>query len=265
MTRVRQTTIANDYDAELSRHNQRLCVATAIGRADQVLDVGCGTGQTTRDAARGASAGSVLGVDVSEQMVARARRLTEEAGLHNVTYEVGDAEVHEFQPESFDVVISRFGTMFFADPVAAFRNIARAMRPGGRLVMMVWQEHERNEWSVSIQRSLSGSEPAPTAPPGAPDPFSLADPIIVKRIFSAAGFADAEFTDVREPVYYGQDVAAALDWVRGFSYTKDLLRQLGPASAERALERLREAVAAHDSGRGVWFDSRAWIVTASRR
>jgi hypothetical protein len=81
----------------------------------------------------------------------------------------------------------------------------------------------------------------------------------------AAGFADATFTDVHEPVYYGPDVAAALDWVRGFTCTNDVLKRLDPVAAERALKRLRETLAAHASGDGIWFDSRAWIVTASRR
>ena len=99
-----------------------------IGPTDRVLDIGCGAGQTTRDAARAASSGSVLGVDISEQMLERARRLTLEAGLRNITYELGDAQVHRFQPAYFDVLISRFGTMFFADLVAAFANLAHASR-----------------------------------------------------------------------------------------------------------------------------------------
>jgi hypothetical protein len=87
----------------------------------------------------------------------------------------------------------------------------------------------------------------------------------VEGILDAAGFADATFTDVHEPVYYGPDVAAALDWVRGFTCTNDVLKRLDPVAAERALKRLRETLAAHASGDGIWFDSRAWIVTASRR
>ena len=97
-----------------------------------------------------------------------------------------------------------------------------------------------------------------------PDPFSLADPPTVAGILEAAGFADVTFTDVHEPVYYGPDVAAALDWVRGFTCTSRVLKRLDPAAAARALGRLREALAAHMSDDGVWFDSRAWIVTAVR-
>ena len=149
---------------------------------DHVLDIGCGAGQTTRDAARLAVAGSVVGVDISAPMIDRARRLTEAAGLHNVEFEQADAESHHFSAERFDVAISRFGTMFFTDPVAGFTNIARALRPDGRLVMMVWQDHHRNEWSVSIQRALAGGADVSIPSPGAPDPFSLADPTTTERV-----------------------------------------------------------------------------------
>jgi SAM-dependent methyltransferase len=254
-----------DYDAELRLHNQVLRRACGVQRHDHVLDVGCGTGQTTRQAARTATAGSALGVDLSAPMIDRARQLAQAQGLGNVTFERADAAVHRFPPEQFDLAISRFGTMFFDDPVAAFANIGRALRPAGRLVMMVWQGHEQNEWEVAIRRSLQGfAEPADLAPAG-PDPFSLADPAMVAAILDAAGFAEVTFTDVHQPVYYGADVAAALGWVRGFAYTDGVLKRLDPAGAERALQRLRDTLATHAGAHGIWFDSRAWIVTARRR
>lgn len=155
--------------------------------------------------------------------------------------------------------------MFFDDPVAAFANVGRALRPAGRLVMLVWQAPERNEWDVTIRRSLRGSGgPVAVAAEG-PDPFSLADPPTVDGTLQAAGFVGVTFTDVHEPVYYGPDVPAALAWVRGFTATNDVLQRLGPVAAARALGRLREALAAHAGDDGVWFASRAWIVTARRR
>jgi hypothetical protein len=154
--------------------------------------------------------------------------------------------------------------MFFDDPVAAFANIAAALRPAGRLVMMVWREHELNEWSVAIERAL-GRAGSPVPAPAAREPFSLGDQDTVEAILGAAGFGEATFTDVHQPVYYGPDVAAALEWVGGFSSTREALTRLDAAAAERALERLRAALAAHASERGVWFDSRAWVVEAHRR
>src|SRR5580704_8437045 len=196
-----------DYDAELRLHDEMLRRACGVQPHEQVLDIGCGLGQTTCAAARLAPAGSALGVDISEPAIERARELARAQGVPNVTFERADAQVHRFPSERFDLAMSRFGTMFFQDPVTAFANVGRALRPAGRLVMMVWQAGERNEWEVAIRQSLEavGSEGL-----GA---FSLADPPTVAEILEAAGFADVTFTDVREPVYYGPDVAAALDWV----------------------------------------------------
>jgi SAM-dependent methyltransferase len=242
------------YDDELRRHDEVLREACAVQPGEHVLDVGCGLGQTTCAAARMARAGSALGVDISAAAIERARELAR--GLRNVTFECGDAQVHGFPQSYFDLAMSRFGTVFFEDPAAALANIGRALRPGGRLVMMVWQAAERNEWDVAIRRSLGGPEAAGS------DAFSLADPPSVTKILEGAGFADVGFTDVHEPVYYGQDVEAAVEWVRRFACTREALGQLEPVAAERALGRLREMLATHLSGDGVWFDSRAWIVTA---
>jgi SAM-dependent methyltransferase len=253
-----------DYDAELRQHNEVLRRACGIQFSDHVLDIGCGTGRTTRQAARTAHAGSAFGVDVSAPAIERARELAQAGPLHNVAFECADAQVYRFPHEHFDLAFSRFGTMFFKDPAAAFANIRRALRPVGRLVMMVWQAPERNEWDVAIRQSLGGpNAPVALAPTG-PDPFSLADPPAVTEILESAGFTDVTFTDIREPVYYGPDVAAALDWVGGFTCTSYALKQLDPAAAERAVRRLCEALAAHLRDDGVWFDSSAWIITARR-
>ena len=253
-----------DYDAELRLLNEVLRSSYDIRSHDHVLDIGCGAGQSTRDAARLAAAGTVLGVDVSASMIERARRLADDVGLRTVRFEQGDAQTHRFAAEHFDVAISRFGVMFFADPVAAFTNIARAIRPRGRLHMMVWQDQHRNEWSVSIQRAIAGGADVPAPSPRAPDAFSLGDPITTARILESAGFDDATFTDVHEPVYYGADVDAAFEWVSGFSNVNVVL-QRSDESAARTREQLLQTFAAHSSKDGVWFDSRAWIVEARRR
>jgi SAM-dependent methyltransferase len=251
-----------DYDAELQSHNGILLRACAIRSYEHVLDIGCGTGRTTREAACLAARGSALGVDITEPMIARARALAAAEGLHNAHFEHGDAQVHAFLAQHFDVAISRYGTMFFADPVAAFRNIGGALRPGGRLVMMVWQAHEANEWSVAVHQALA---PYYSSSPGANDHFSLADPGTVERTLGAAGFASVKFSDAREPVYYGTNVDAAIEWVRGFRFVRDILQRLNAAAATRVLDSLREALAKNSSEKGVWFDAREWIVTAERR
>lgn len=250
-----------DYDAELRLHNEHLRAAARVGSRDHVLDIGCGTGQTTREAARTAVAGSALGVDVSAPMLERARRLSDEQGPPNVTYQQADAQVHPFPPMQFDLCISRFGTMFFTDPLAAFTNIGRALRPAARLVLLVWQDRDRNEWASVIRGSLTGTSAAPASGPNA---FSLADPSSTEDILVEAGFTDVSFTDVHEPVYYGPDIATASDNVLRLLKFEDLLADLDAATAEQARTRLRATLAAHDTGDGVYFDSRAWIIEARR-
>ena len=160
------------YDAELRAHHEHLRAAYGIKPGDEVVDIGCGTGLTTREAARAAAPGRVVGVDVSERMLERARQVTAAEGLDNVRYELGDAQVHRPDPAGFDVAISRFGTMFFSDPAAAFANIAAVLRPEARLVLLVWQRHDRNEWARAIDAALGDAARPPQ--PGA-DPFSLGD------------------------------------------------------------------------------------------
>ena len=252
------------FDAEARPHNERFRAAAGVSARDRVLDVGCGTGQTTRDAARAAVDGNALGVDLSAQMLDHARRRSREEGLTNVSFLQADAQVHRFPAASFEVCISRFGTMFFADPVAAFRNIGHALRPGGRLVLMVWQARDRNEWTTAVREALAGDNPVPPPPAEGPHPFSLADPAVAGGILAAAGFADIGFTDVHEPVFYGPDSAVALDVVRGLRSTRDLLAGLDAGETEQALRRLRATLAAHQTGDGVVFDARTWIITARR-
>ncbi len=252
------------FDAEARPHNERFRAAAAVSSRDRVLDVGCGTGQTTRDAARAAVDGSALGVDLSAQMLDHARRLSQEEGLANVSFQQADAQVHRFPAGSFEVGISRFGAMFFTDPVAAFGNIGTALCPGGRLVLMVWQPRDRNEWSAAIREALAGDHDVPPPPTDGPHPFSLADPAVASGILTAARFTEIGFTDVREPVFYGPDSAVAFDVVRGLRSTKDLLALLGAGEEEQALRRLRATLAAHQTTDGVFFGARTWIITARR-
>jgi SAM-dependent methyltransferase len=251
-----------DYDAELRRYQTRLRAAAAVDADDHVLDIGCGTGQATCEAARSAVRGSALGVDLSGPMLAHARRRAARERISNVDFARADATVHPFPPARFSLGISRFGTMFFTDPVAAFANVGRALRPGARLVQLVWQADERQEWYGAIRAALAGDRPVASEP--AAEPFSLADPIVTSGVLTAAGFTTVDVTDVREPIYYGPDAARACDAVLGLRMTQDLLAGLDAASTERALDRLRATFDAHHTGDGVWFDSRAWLVVARR-
>lgn len=259
---------ADLFEAEVRPHTERFRAAADVRPRDRVLDIGCGTGPSTRYAARAAVAGSVLGVDISGPVLEYARRISRQEGLRNVTYEQADAQVHRFRPACFDLGISEFGVMFFADPVSAFANIGRALRPGGRLALLVWQAQDSNEWSSAVRQALAGEglagEGLADPAEGGQLPFSLADPARTQGILTAAGFAEVSFTDMHEPVWYGPDSATAYDFTLGLHNPRDLLARLDAAAAEAARERLRVMLAAHDTGRGVFFDARAWIITARR-
>ncbi|MCW2756708.1 MAG: methyltransferase [Nocardioidaceae bacterium] len=256
------TVMTFDYDAELRRYHARLLQAADIDQDARVLDVGCGAGQTTRAAGRTAASGQALGIDISAPMLARARRLTDVEGLSNVVFECGDVQVHPLPAERFTAGISRFGTMFFADPGAAFANIAQAMCPGAILTQLVWQQPSRQEWHVAIHEALTDEAGAPATSSGEAA-FSLADPAQVVGILTGAGFVDVRLDDVREPVCYGADGASALDAIQSLRMTERVLRDLDATSAERALSRLRALLDARDDD-GVWFESAAWLVTARR-
>ncbi|MET3805464.1 SAM-dependent methyltransferase [Nakamurella sp. UYEF19] len=252
-----------DYDAELRRYHAHLMEAVDIGSDAQVLDIGCGTGQTTRAAARVALDGHALGIDISAPMLAQARRLTGQSGLANVKFERGDAQIHSLPRQHFTVGISRFGTMFFTDPTAAFAHIAHAMRPGATFIQLVWQDSSRQEWHVAIRRALSPDGPVSSATSTASVAFSMPDPAEVGAILTGAGFVDVRVSPVDEPVYYGADGEGALRAIQSLGMTERILRDLDTISAARGLGRLQRLLDVRNQD-GVWFESSAWLVSARR-
>jgi SAM-dependent methyltransferase len=235
---------------------------------ERVIDVGCGCGQTALQLAdRVGPGGSVLGIDVARPMLERARARA--AGRANVRFEHGDAQTHRFEP-GFDLVFSRFGVMFFADPVAAFANLARALRPGGRLAFVAWQALDRNPWLYVPLRALAGIVPLPPpSAPGAPGPFSFADAERVRRILVAAGFSDAVLeSDAGElAIGAGGDLGRAVEFALQIGPVAAALREAGDAGAaarERAAAAIRAALAPLAGPAGVRAGYAAWIATARR-
>ncbi|MGW2826675.1 class I SAM-dependent methyltransferase [Streptomyces sp. NPDC001443] len=245
-----------------------LLTAAGIGPGDRVLDVGCGAGQTTRLAARAAVRGSVLGLDLSGPMLDRARLLAAREGLGNIGFEQGDAQVHPLPEAEFDVAVSRFGVMFFADPAAAFGNVARALRPGGRLAFVCMADPARCEWA-QVYGAVSAALPSAPRPFGdfsGPGMFSLADPDVVRQVLGQAGFDDVRTEAVTALGDFGRDAAGHL---LGSGPGRHLVELLGPTGdgdgAERVRAALRAALAPYEDATGVRMRTAAWLVTAVRR
>lgn len=253
---------AESFDRAVARYDAPFFAAAAIRPDDRVLDIGCGSGGTTREAARRAPHGGVVGVDLSSAMLDRARQAAELEGLANVRFVQADAQVYRFADRAFDAAISRTGAMFFADPVAAFTNVGHALRPGGRLALLVWQAPTANEWISEIMRTFSAGRQLPAPPAGAPGPFSLADTDRIRAILGAAGFVGVEARSHAEPMWFGHDALEAVDFIHGVAGW--MLDGLDEAARSRALEDLRSSAMAHVTPVGVEFGSATWLVTARR-
>jgi SAM-dependent methyltransferase len=197
-------------------------------------------------------------------MLARARERAAAAGIANVSFEQADAQVHEFAGAPFDVLLSRFGVMFFADPVAAFANLRRAAAPEGRLAAVVWQPFARNEWvSVPHTALAIGRDLAPP-PEDVPGPFGLADADRTGQILADAGWSDVRLDPADVTYDFGADPAVAAQHAREIGVLRGLLADLGDAQQARAMAALLEAMAEHVTPDGVRFDSQIWVVSAVR-
>lgn len=252
------TTNATRFDEGVAAYQGPLLDAAAIEPGHDLLDVGCGSGRTTRDAAR--RAGSAVGVDLSARQLDLARRLAAEEGIGNVSFEQLDVQEHAFAPGSFDVVLSRHGTMFFGDPPAAFANLAQALRPGGRMVLLTWQPYEKQEWLRTFRTTLAAGRDLPAVPTTSPSPVSMSDPDAVRALLTGAGFVDVTLRGIAEPMYYGADPDDAFRFVS--EQQAGMVGPLDPEARAAALDALRAALEEHHTGRGVLFDSACWLVEA---
>ncbi len=240
--------------------------AAALSDGELVLDIGCGCGDTSFEMARRVGpAGRVHGLDISTPIVAEAKARKATLGQNNVTFERGDAQVQVFEAGSFNVAYSRFGIMFFDDPVAAFGNIRCALEPDGRLAFVCWQPVMDNQW-ISVPLGVVAKHLPLPAPPEdeAPGPFSFSDPSRIRRVLSDAGFSEIKVAAVNQSISLGSSVEEVAD----------LLIQMGPAGSviskseadaatiSRIAGDLRDALAPHDTGQGIELGAAAWLVTA---
>jgi len=253
------------YDRMHAPFTALILDAADLQAGGNVLDVGCGCGGTTLAAARLVAPGQATGLDLSGPMLARARSDAEAAGLSNAVFQQGDAQVHKLEPGTFGTVISRFGVMFFADPVAAFANIRSATRPGGRLVFACWQPLAANQWLLVPAAALAEHLPPPDpAPADGPGMFAFADPDRLRPILAAAGWRDIEITSEHASILVGGggSVADAVEFLRTATMGRTMLAGADAATADRALASLRAALTPYADADGVHLGAAVWLVRA---
>jgi SAM-dependent methyltransferase len=252
----------------LSPHGEEALRWAPPRPGDRALDIGCGFGDTARRLAQLVGpTGSVLGIDAAPRFVETARQEADEAAIENVRFVVGDVQTTELE-DGFDYAFSRFGTMFFANPVVALRNVQRALAPGGRLCMVVWRRKLDNPWlhraETVVDRFLT--EPEETDEPRCgPGPFSLADADTVTDVLAHAGFHDLALRRCDIPYRIGRDLEEAVDYNMALGPAAELIRMSG-AEADRLRPQirsaLREALADLAGPDGVVAGASTWIVTA---
>jgi SAM-dependent methyltransferase len=256
-------------DQQIRPHGELALARLSAKPGERILDVGCGCGETALALATevGAS-GAVLGVDLSEPMLARARERAAEAGHEQVSFRVADAEDADFGEKPFDAVFSRFGVMFFGAPETAFANLLAALRPRGRLCFVCWGPLGENAWvGVPMEAAAPLIDPLPAPPPGAPGPFAFSDPDRPRRILEAAGFESIRIERADVPMSPGGgDPAAAADVFLDIGPLGRVLREMGADDAlrERVKATVRESLEAHVTDGRLELASVVWLVQAER-
>jgi SAM-dependent methyltransferase len=255
-------------DARLAPVGQQLLTRAAPRPEERVVDVGCGTGATTLAVAEKVGArGSVLAVDISEPMLAIARRRSTERGHGHVRFLHGDAQSHGFEPEAYDLLLSRFGVMFFSDPVAAFANLMSALRPGGRLAFVCWAPLEDNPWfKEPLAAGIRWLGPPEPQPPRAPGPLALAETGYIEEILRGAGFVERRI----ETVTTALSGAATAEEEAAFACQVGPLTRLldsrepDPATRQAIATEVAERLRPYQGEAGVRTPATLHYVTASR-
>ena len=245
--------------------NDLLLRHSAIAGGERALEIGCGTGAFTAPLAEAVGErGEVLGADISEAMLAGARKRLAESGLKNVSLMQADAQTHSFEPGRFDLVASRFGVMFFADPAAAFANLRAAARPGGRLCFACWGPLADNRhWLIPYEVALRHLGPPEPKPARAPGPMAFSDPDYVRGFLGAAGFEAIEIH--REtPGIFASAPAAEAEHACIMGPSGRLIDEKKPeaATVEKIRREIEAAFAAHAKDGGMVLPSTVLLVTA---
>ena len=257
-------TEAERFDSLLAPFGRRLLTAAALTPGERVLDVGCGNGAVSLDAARAVEPGGhVAGLDLSAPMLAVARRRAEERGV-GADFVQGDAQTISFD-DGFDVLLSRFGVMFFDDPEAAFANLAKAARPGGRLCFVCWQEMLVNEWLAVPSLAMVSHVGIPELPePGAPGPFALADPDRTRQLLTSAGWSDIDLVEHKDGMRMGRDPEDVIAFMLSDEMGRRLVDGKDPEAVQAGKQATLEALQPFVTPDGVVLGGTVWVVTARK-
>lgn len=255
---------ADRFDSMLAPFGRRLLAAAVLQSGERVLDVGCGNGAVSLAAARAVrSGGQVTGIDLSGPMLELARQRADAQGVA-VDFVQGDAQVATFD-QPFDIVVSRFGVMFFDDPEAAFSNLAEAVRPGGRLAFVCWQEMFANEWIAIPAMAMVAHVGIPELPePGSPGPFALADADRTRRLLASSGWSDIHVEEHKEGMRLGRDPEDVVAFMLSDEMGRRLVDGKDPDAVRAGTEATVEALRPHATPDGVVLTGASWIVTARK-
>ena len=261
----RWTDRQEEQDLVLRPVSDRLIAAADAKPGQRIIDIGCGCGDTTIDfAARVMPGGEVLGLDISEPMLARARERAPQS--QPIRFERADATVYDFEPNGADLVASRFGVMFFADPARSFANLRRGLKPGGRLAFACWREARQNPWLIlPLQEATKHAPPLPEANPEDPGPFAFASEARVRGILGDAGFADIvlEPHDLELDIAVGAGLDTAVRAAMTIGPTSRMLDGQSDAVRAAATADIRKALAAQARGDSVPLGAAIWMVSAT--
>ncbi|WP_114966275.1 class I SAM-dependent methyltransferase [Alkalilacustris brevis] len=252
----------------LTRHSEAVFPKLPVREGDRAVDVGCGWGDTALKLARMVGPdGQVVGIDCCDMFLEIARKDLAETGLKNVSFVRGDAEVALPEAE-FDFAFARFGTMFFANPVAGLRNMRKSLKPGGRMVHIVWRSPEDNPWLSMAKQEVLRFLPPPgeDARTCGPGPFSMSDEPTVRKMMEIAGYEDITFERIDAPVMIGHDVKDAIAFQLAIGPAGEVFREAGAEAEEKRTQieaALEEAInrQKRDSD-GIVMDSSSWFISA---
>lgn len=253
----------------LTKHSEAIFPNLPVQEGDRALDVGCGFGDTAiKLASLVGPKGEVVGIDCCDAFLEIAQKEIKAKGLTNVRFMRGDAEV-ALPADDFDFVFARFGTMFFANPVAGLRNMRLALKPGGRMVHIVWRNRADNPW-LSMAKDVVLRflpEPGADALTCGPGPFSMSDEAAVRVMMKAAGYDEIEFRRVDAPVLVGNDVEDAVAFQLVIGPAGEVFREAG-AVAEEKRDQIEAALAEainrqKISADGIVMESSSWVISAT--